>query len=1125
MIQSNDLYEKEAWINNFKKELIAINGNKKGKKAFQDFESIIDYLMLAPVERAVIDIKGIQQAINNQLAVQFEPFEPTDPYIYLNIYSLDSAVDLSDSLAILQSMGLKVFIEKPKSLLLNEQCIWIHRYQAKPEQNIQINLTKNLANYFEELYIKCWRNHYAIDTFNQLLFCNNLNAQEIQLFRAYAAYAKQIQVTYSAQYFAETLLENPKPTALLVQLFNRRFELDSDSSETEYLESEFNKQLNDVASLDHDTILKVLFELIMATVRTNYFQDKPNEHEVMSFKLESNLIQDIPKPTPEFEIYVYCKRFEGIHLRGGKVARGGLRWSNRQEDFRTEILGLMKAQMVKNAVIAPTGSKGGFICKLLNKVQTRDQQMQEVEQCYRLYIDSLLNITDNLVHTKVIHPEQTKILDGEDPYLVVAADKGTSTYSDVANEIAQRHQFWLDDAFASGGSVGYDHKKMGITARGAWESVKRHFRVLGINSQTEEFTVIGIGDMSGDVFGNGMLLSKKIKLVAAFNHLQIFIDPTPDAEKTFKERQRLFKLPSSNWSDFNAELISHGGGVFNRSSKQIVLTPEIQQLLNITEDKLSPNAVIRAILKSKADLLWNGGIGTYIKSEAETQLDAQDKANDNLRVNANELNVKMIAEGGNLGATQAARIEFSLLGGDIYTDAIDNSAGVDCSDHEVNIKILLQHVMLDKKLNSHQRNDLLVSMTDEVAELTLINNFRQTQIIDMIFSQSAQQSYEDSRFISHLEEAGILSRKLEQLPTDSELKERLSNQKQGLTKPEISVLLSYSKLIFKRALIEADNFDNNCFDQILIEYFPKPLQQQYKEYILNHTLKKNIMATMVSNQLINQLGIGFGYKMKEETGANIAQIVKAYLSVIQIFNFNEIWQDIENIKSINEALKTQCLLSMTSVLQRSISWILRTYPNHFEIDQFVERFSSPVSELKECLSCVLSGEPLDDFNQYTELLSKNEIPQDVTQKFLPAIFLSASFDITEISLSLNNNVNDTARLFYAVSDKLDLEWIKNHISNLSKGNHWHQLAISSMRNEVHRHHKKITYVLLKNTKSTNHQHQALDQWEGLNQFAINRYQSKITELKTIRELDYAMLVVAVNEVRILLQQLSAEEHY
>lgn len=1113
-----DVYAQEAWTNALKNKLIEAFNPKIAIDLFKEYESIFDYLMLSTVDRAFVDICGLERCKDQQLSTQFEPDSVESDIKILNIYAKDEAVQLSHSLDILQSMGLKVFLERPKQLELNDNIYWIHRYQVCLNGIPASSIDTASNDRFEQLYILCWKGNYSIDSFNLLLLSAQLNAQEIQIFRAYAAYLKQIKTTYSPQYIAEALISNPSICHLLTQQFNYRFNPDnhSDTNLKEYLD----ELLNDVVSLDHDTILKAYFELIMATCRTNFYQN--NDSQIISFKIIPTEILKMPKPAPAFEIFVYSNRFEGVHLRGGKVARGGLRWSNRAEDYRTEILGLMKAQMVKNSVIVPAGSKGGFICKLLTPLQSRSEQMNEVEQCYRLYIASLLQITDNLVNSQIVHPAKTIIHDGEDPYLVVAADKGTSTYSDVANEVAQKHNYWLDDAFASGGSVGYDHKKMGITARGAWESVKRHFRVIDINSQTQAFTVIGIGDMSGDVFGNGMLLSKKIKLIAAFNHMHIFIDPTPDTKTTFIERERLFNLPRSGWNDFDKDLISEGGSVFKRSSKKISLTPQIQQLLNIESNVLTPDQLIHQILKSKADLLWNGGIGTYVKATTETDLDAQDKANDSIRVNADELNVKMIAEGGNLGITQLARIEFAQLGGDIYADAIDNSAGVDCSDHEVNIKILLQQVIQDGLLTIKQRNLLLESMTDEVAELTLANNIKQTQIIDIIELVAHENVYDHARFIDHLENTKVLSRKLEQLPSDSALKERAINNK-GLTKPELAVLVSYSKLIYKQALIEANCFENSAFEQILIEYFPKPLQEKYTDQIKKHALKDDIMATVTANQMVNQLGVAFGFKMKEETGANIFLLAKAYLCVIEIFNINQLWCSVENDDSMPELIRYECLQKITGLIQRSISWILRNHPNQVDIDTIINRYQQPISKIQNNIYALLSGDIKEDCKVFRRKLKRIKTSPEVIDNVSSVIPLAASFDIAEIALKLNAPIDKTAKLFFTIAKELDLEWLRESISGLNLRNHWHQAATTSMRNELHRHQKNITYFLHKSLKNKNHIHQALDNWYETHHYALERYNEKMTAVKNHQAFDYPLLIVAINEVRLLTMQLSSQD--
>ncbi len=1118
-VNNLDLYAQQAWTHSIRTALNDQYGNTLGAALFKDYESLFDYLMISTVDRALLDITGLERCKKQLIATQFEP--GTDDLKLLNIYAKDDAVELSQSLNILQSMGLKVLIEKPKQVILDENIFWIHRYQVSFLQALAHPIDDASNQHFEQLYLRCWEGNYSIDTFNLLLLSAQLNAQQIQIFRAYAAYLKQIKTPYSADYIAEALIANPKICHLLAQQFNNRFNPLSKTHDV--LNEKLDALLNDVLSIDHDTILKVYNELILATCRTNFYQDDAQSKQICSFKLIPNLIARMPKPTPEFEIFVYSNRFEGVHLRGGKVARGGLRWSNRLEDYRTEILGLMKAQMVKNAVIVPTGSKGGFICKSISAQHNRAEQMNEVEQCYRLYISSLLKITDNLVNGDVIHPENTRIHDETDPYLVVAADKGTATFSDIANSIARQQCFWLDDAFASGGSVGYDHKKMGITARGAWESVKRHFKVINIDCQQTNFTVIGIGDMSGDVFGNGMLLSKKIRLIAAFNHLHIFIDPNPDSASSYIERQRLFNLPRSGWNDYDPNLISSGGGVFNRNSKKINVTPEIQQCLNIEQSSVTPNELIHLILKAKADLLWNGGIGTYIKAESETDLDVQDKANDAIRVNATELNVKMIGEGGNLGVTQLGRIEFAQHGGDIYTDAIDNSAGVDCSDHEVNIKILLQQVIGDGLLNLEQRNILLEDMTDEVAQLTLSNNIKQTQIIDLTELTAFENIYEHARFITHLESSKVLSRKLEQLPSDIALKERI-NQNKGLSKPEISVLVSYSKLVFKQALLEADSFEGESFQRILLNYFPKPLRDNYPEHIKNHALKNDIIATLVSNQMVNQLGIGFGFKMKEQTSANIMLIAKAYLSVIEIFEINQLWQDVEKADDIPELIRYRCFQTITGLIQRSISWILRNYPNQFDIDFIVGRFQQPIRKLQINIYSLLSGDIKRETNELKKLLKKHHASETIITRLPAVIPLSSSFDIAETALSLKAPIDKTAKLFYTVAKILDLQWLKQSISKLTMRNHWHQLAMISMRNELHRHQKNITYYLLKKLKNKSHIHKALDDWNTTQSYALERYQEQLTAIKNHQTFDFALLTVAINEVRLLSKQLSTEDN-
>lgn len=1109
------------WISTLEDILENKYQTKKPQRIIENYTSLFDYFKQFSAEKAAMDMNGLERCKNQNIAIDFEyPEDASADEITMTMYAKGHAVNLSDSLEILHSTGLKASMENPKRLHLDKQEFWIHRYQIQHSSCRKILFNTNAMRYFESLYLKCWHKQYEIDSFNRLLLSAEIHPYSIQMFRAYAAYLKQLHFTYSDQYIADTLCKNADQVHLLERIFTERFNPAEELPQNIEAVESFHANMQSVESLDHDNILNAYLQLIMATVRTNYFQKAFRSEHILSFKFDSAKIPMMPKPTPLYDLFVYDIRLEGIHLRGGKVARGGIRWSNRPEDYRTEVLGLMKAQMVKNAIIVPTGSKGGFICKQFDPFSSRSHQMQEVEACYRLYINALLGLTDNYEKNKIVHPANTRVWDEDDPYLVVAADKGTAAFSDIANEISAKNKFWLNDAFASGGSYGYDHKKMGITARGAWESVKRHFRVLGKNTQQQAFTVIGIGDMSGDVFGNGMLLSDKIKLIAAFNHLHIFFDPTPDTATSFAERQRMFELPSSSWDSYSKELISQGGGVFSRKSKQIKLTPEIKHILDTQQDSLTPNECINLLLKARTELIWNGGIGTYVKASTESHPEAQDKSNDAIRVNGNELRAKVFVEGGNLGFTQKGRIEYAKSGGAIYTDSIDNSAGVDCSDHEVNIKILLQEITDKGVISLHQRNELLQEMTDEVARLTLLNNYRQTQMIDMMALHAPEKMHEISRYINHLEETGVLNRELEALPDTDEITLRISSN-QGLTKPELSILISYSKLIYKNALLSMNSFEDQYYEDLLFQYFPKPIQQYYAEEIKNHRLKNYLISTIVANKIVNRVGIGFGFKMREETGANIAQIIRAYSVVMTLLDLDNIWKSIEALDNkVAENTRYECFLILSGLLQRSISWILRFHPNQDYSTDLINRYQPTVNVLREKIVHLLSGESRHEQIKLKKYLSRQSYPQAISEKLSSTIPLSSAFDIAEIAIGENSPIDATAKLFYKVSDLLDLHWIKENISSLNTRHHWHQLAIANMRNEVHRYQRELTEKLLHSIKNKRHINVAIEQWESKMEYALRRYRQILQELKSARELDFAMMSVAVSEVRILLRHIA-----
>ena len=1066
------------------------------------------------VSDALLDLAALSTVgRNNRIQARMLKINRAPKEYSIKLYTLKDAIPLSHSMPILESMGLDVLIGRPYRIKLGNRLYWIHHFTLGNGENVcDIDIEK-VPGYFSELFASVWNQVCENDDFNHLLFSACIKARNIQILRAYAAYLQQIRFPHSRDYIIETLNAYPDLTLLLVKCFLHKFDPKKTIRDS-YLEiiDKIKQRLQTIESLDHDLIFKRLLNLVQATVRTNYFQNDQQDQGYMSFKLDSRQIEHLPKPSPRYEIFIYGTRFEGIHLRGGLVARGGLRWSDRREDYRTEVLGLMKAQMVKNAVIVPAGSKGGFITKQIAHLAT-SEIYGEVQACYSLYIKALLELTDNLVGDEVLHPLQTVIHDGDDPYLVVAADKGTAAFSDVANGIAQEKGFWLDDAFASGGSQGYDHKKMGITARGGWESVKRHFRGLGKDIQTEEFTVVGIGDMSGDVFGNGMLLSHQIKLVAAFNHMHIFIDPNPHVKKSYAERQRIFNLTRSTWNDYDKKLISKGGGVFSRKAKRIDLSPEIQQLIDCKEDHLTPNELIVYLLKARVDLIWNGGIGTYIKSAVETTASVSDKSNDAIRINGKQVRALSIGEGGNLGLTQKGRIEYAQNGGLIYTDSIDNSAGVDCSDNEVNIKILLSQLVKSGRLSNQQRNDLLVEMTDDIAEHCLLNNYRQTQIVDSIEQDAAVNMHQHARFMRHLEREGILNRRLETLPNDEQITARIGHNF-GLTRPELSILLSYSKLTYKNALLEASSLSDECYNQLLLNYFPPKLRAEYPDEILRHPLRKEIIATLLSNKITNHIGIGFGFRIREETGATIENIARAYVVCVKIFDLSDTWAELEKLDNVvNEQYRYACFRSVSGLLERSISWILRNKGTSFDVMHLVERYKTEIKVLRKVIPTAIIGRSRKNYLAMRKQFIKYRLPANLAQELTDTTTLASAFDIIEIKSKLYCSTENAAKLFYALSERLQLHWIRNVISETIVRTHWNHLAILNMRNDLHANQHNLTELVLQTVSNKRHTNKALQLWEKQNVEALERYDRIVKELNALRTLDFPTISVAVSEVR------------
>ena len=844
-------------------------------------------------DAAVADIGKIEQALaTNDLSLElFHSKSESWQIFHLKIYNPNEEIALSDILPLLENSGFRVIEEHPfliKPQNENNVAVWVRDFRLQHVSDTQIDFDK-VKPLLEEALLKVWRLEMENDRLNALILKASLNFRQVVLLRAYAKYLRQTGFVHGLMAICQAFTIYPQIVKNIVELFESRF---NPATSGKPVEIDFEGQLAQVESAAHDKILRRYIELINATLRTNYFQTVGDgaAKPVISFKFNSANVPDLPKPVPYAEIFVYSPRVEGIHLRGGKVARGGLRWSDRPDDFRTEVLGLMKAQMVKNSVIVPVGSKGGFVLK--QAPTARDKLQEEGIACYKLYLSGLLDITDNIVSGKIVPPAKTVRHDSDDPYLVVAADKGTASFSDIANSVSATYGFWLGDAFASGGSVGYDHKKMAITAKGAFISVKRHFAEMGVDIDSQTFTATGIGDMAGDVFGNGMLLSKNMRMIAAFNHLHIFIDPTPDEKTSFAERKRLFELPRSNWTDYDKKLISAGGGIYERSAKSINLSSEAQAALGISKASLTPDELIRAILLAPVDLLWNGGIGTYIKAQDESDEQVGDRANNAVRVNGSEMRCKIIGEGGNLGCTQKGRIEYARNGGRINTDAIDNSAGVDCSDHEVNIKIAFSSEIASKKLTLEKRDALLASMTDEVAGLVLKDNTLQTQALSIEQARGVKLIDSQIRLIHQLEKLGLLKREIEFIPSDKQLAE-LKTAGKGLTRPVLAVLLSYSKMARYNSLLESNLPDDEYFVSDLKHYFPAAMRKEFAAAIEKHPLRREIIATLITNDIVNYAGTTFTFNMAVDLNVSMRDVTAAYIIVRDLFNLPEMWKVID----------------------------------------------------------------------------------------------------------------------------------------------------------------------------------------------------------------------------------------
>jgi glutamate dehydrogenase len=1070
-----------------------------------------------------------------ELAMHVYRHRQDDRDIRFKVFRYGEPMTLSTVLPVLHSLGVRVTDERPYEVQRSDATIYLYDFGLSLPAD-----ARELADvrpHMENAFSAVWRGEAETDGFNALVLNAGLTWRQVVVLRAYAKYLRQAGTVYSQEYMEQTFLQHPGIAALLVALFETRFDPSSALSgsdriaQAQELVAALSKQLDAVTSLDQDRILRGYLHLIEATLRTSFFQrtDDGRPKSYVAFKLDPHRVPDLPAPRPKYEIFVYSPRFEGVHLRFGAVARGGLRWSDRREDFRTEILGLVKAQMVKNSVIVPTGAKGGFVLKrtvpsaggAVRGAETaadREAYQAEGVDCYKLFISAMLDVTDNLDGDTVVPPRQVVRYDGDDPYLVVAADKGTASFSDIANEISLSYGFWMRDAFASGGSAGYDHKKMGITARGAWESVKRHFRELGRDIQAEDFTVVGVGDMSGDVFGNGMLLSKHIRLVAAFDHRHVFVDPNPDAASSYAERRRLFDLPRSSWADYDTSKISSGGGVWPRTAKSIPISPQLRDALSLDASvtALSPVDLIKGILKANVDLLWNGGIGTYVKSHTETHPDVGDKTNDPVRVNGRDLRCRVVGEGGNLGLTQRGRIEFAMRGGYIYTDFIDNSAGVDCSDHEVNIKILLGAVDLDEA----QRNELLAEMTDEVAELVLRDNYAQACALGNARAQSRSLLPVHRRIIADLEQRGQLNRELEALPTEEELNSR-AEEEIGLSTPEFAVLLSYVKIALENELRDSALPDEEWTREVLVDYFPTPLRKRYADHMTRHQLRREIVVTQLVNEAVNRGGTSFVFRAMEETGASASDVLRAYVVVREVFGLGELWRAVESLDNrVHTEAQTAVYLEMRRLLDRAVRWLVSNRRLPLDVPGEIARFRPGVTALLPKLGTLVRGDERQSLRGNIETMVKLGLPEEVADHAIRLFYSFGALDIVETAHTSGCAIDEVSGVYFALSERFGVDQLLSKISALPREDRWQTMARMALRYDLYAALAGLTTEVLAATASGADAEKRVLEWEQANTTSITRIRNAMGKFDESRG-DLAALSVMLRQIRTLLRTTAA----
>jgi glutamate dehydrogenase len=1113
-----------SWLDGFKAALLSRLDEAYALQLFAKYQQAFPaaYTEDFHGDAAALDVSFLEAVEKEPARLHLDIYRPEPrrkDRFFLKIFRNQDAIPISDLLPMLENMGLKVIAERPYELEFPAgRRAWIQDLELVMQAST-LSKFESLEREIKSAFTAVWTGRMDSDSFNQLTLSAGIPWRIVIVMRAYCRYLLQTGLPFSQGYIAQVLANNAAIARALADLFAARFNpaiaAAARQSALARLERRIQTALEEVTRSDEDRILRALWNALSATVRTNAYQTGRDGQfkEYLSFKIESQQLRELPLPKPLFEIFVFSPRMEGVHLRMGYVARGGIRWSDRREDFRTEVLGLMKAQQVKNTVIVPVGAKGGFVVKRMPL--ERDAQQAEVIACYQTLIRGLLDITDNIVDDKIVAPAMVVRHDGDDAYLVVAADKGTATFSDIANAISEDYGFWLGDAFASGGSAGYDHKKMAITARGAWECVKRHFREMGVDIQSQNFTVAGIGDMAGDVFGNGMLQSPRIRLVAAFNHMHIFIDPQPDPARSFRERERLFKMPRSSWEDYSRDAISKGGAVYSRSAKNLTLSREAQVLLELPA-QVTPNEAIKAILKAHVDLFWNGGIGTYVKATFESNSDVGDRSNDAVRVDARELNCKVIGEGGNLGLSQLGRIEFARRGGRLNTDFIDNSAGVNCSDVEVNLKILLNGAVRAKEITRAGRDRLLVQMTDEVAGLVLRNNYLQGQAISTSEFQSKERLSEIAYVIRALERAGDLNRSLEYLPTEEEIAER-RKAGEGLTRPELAITLSYGKIWLYRALINSNVPEDPYLSTELARYFPTPVQKRFAVRLKRHRLRREIIATAITNSLINRMGPVFPVRAQDDTAADPAAIARAYSIAREVFAVRDIWAQIEGLDNrIPATVQYTTMFQTTRLLRHMTYWLLENRRNDLDIERAVLRYAAKVAELSGEFGEVLSVTEQARLSVLRSRLIEQHVPEQLASRIASLEALHCALDLVEVAMETRVRIGYAAKAYFDLGERIGLTWIKEQIESLAADGHWQAVARGTLRDNLYELQRKITGAVL--ACKGRDAGARVGEWIARHAAPVDSLKRIVVDLRTSSAPEFATLSVALQAVRRLAQE-------